>query len=221
MATYDLEEQEQLDELKTWWRQYGNLVTTIITVLALAAAAWQGWNWWQRRQAAQASAVYFVLEQAISTHDAKKSRELAGELIEKYPRTLYAGMGALLSARAQLESGDAKTAHAQLQWAIENARDDALADLARLRQATLYLDEKAYDEALKQLAGTPQAAFVPRFAELKGDVLVAQGKKAEATAAYAAALAALDKQAKPEATGPQTAYREMLQIKLDSQGAAK
>lgn len=224
MAAYDLEEQEQLEELKTWWKQYGNQLTTAITVVALAVAAWQGWNWWQRNQAAQASAVYIGLEQAIGMQDAKKARERAGELIEKYPGTAYAALGALLSARAQVEFGDAKTAHTQLQWVIDQGKDEVVRDLARLRLATLLLDEKSYDAALKQLAAAPQAALAARFAELKGDVLAAQGKKADAAASYTAALDAVDKAAKSEgnhANSPHAAYRDMLQTKLDSLGIAK
>ena len=221
MAAYDLEEQEQLDELKTWWKQYGNLTTTIITVLALAVAAWQGWNWWQRQQSAQASAVYSGLEQAIGAQDAKKVRELAGELIEKYPSTTYAQMGALLSARAQVDFGDSKTAHAQLEWVADHAGDAMAKDLARLRLAALLLDEKSFDEALKQLNTPPQASLTARFAELKGDVLAAQGKKVDAASSYAVALAALDKSTKTEGPSPHASYREMLQIKLDSLGGAK
>ncbi len=141
MAVYDLEEQEQLAELKTWWKQHGTLVTSVITAVALTVAAWQGWNWWQRQQSAQASGVYMALEQAIGARDGKKVRELAGALIEKYPGTTYAAMGALLSARAQVEFGDAKTAHAQLQWVAEQGKDELVRDLARLRLAALLLDE--------------------------------------------------------------------------------
>ncbi len=221
MAVYDLEEQEQLEELKTWWKQYGNLVTAIVTGVALAVAAWQGWNWWQRSQTVQASAIYSVLEQAAATRDAKKIRESAGELIEKYPGTGYATMGAMLSARAQVEFGDPKTALAQLEWVSKNGKDEIMRDLARLRLATLHADEKAYDEALKLLSDAPLDALIPRFSELKGDVLLAQGKKPEAMAAYTAALAALDKAPKTEAPNPHVPYREMLQTKLDSVRGAK
>ena len=107
MATYDLEEQEQLDELKTWWKMYGNLVTAILVAVALAAVAWQGWNWWQRDQAVQASAVFSGLQTAATQRDARRAGELAGELIDNYSSTADAGMGALLAARVQVDAGDA------------------------------------------------------------------------------------------------------------------
>ncbi|HEY6898336.1 MAG TPA: tetratricopeptide repeat protein [Rhodocyclaceae bacterium] len=221
MAVYDLEEQEQLDELKTWWKQYGNLVTSLVTALAVVAVGWQGWNWWQRNQAAQAAALYGGIEKAASVRNVKQARDFAGELIDKYPRTAQAAMGALLSAKVQVEGGDAKNARSQLQWAADNATDDALRSLAKLRLAALLLDDKAYDEALKQIPADTASPFAARFGEVKGDILVAQGKTVEARAAYEAALQQLDKQTKDDAAGQARAYREIVQAKLDTLGAAK
>jgi len=223
MATYDLEEQEQLDELKTWWKMHGNLVTAVITAAAVAALAWQGWHWWQRKEAAQASVIYAAVQESLAKGDAKRSRELAGELIDKYSGTVYAGMAALLSAKAQTEGGDMKTAQVQLTWAVENAKDGTIRDLARLRLAAILLDQKAYDDALKQLAAAPSAELVPRFEELKGDVLAAQGKSVEAAAAYDAALAALETAAKAGDAEAAVAgiYREIVQSKRDSLGVRK
>lgn len=221
MATYDLEEQEQLDELKTWWKMYGNIVTGILVVVALAVAGWQGWNWWQRQQSAQASAVFSALQTATAQRDAKRARELAGELIDKYSVTSYAGMGALLAARAQVDAGDNKNARVQLAWAAENAKDPGLRDLARLRLAAVMLDEKAYDEATKQLAVEPGAAFAARFAELRGDILAAQGKTVEARTAYDLALTKFDAQTKDDENRQRSGYKEIVQTKRDSLGAAK
>jgi predicted negative regulator of RcsB-dependent stress response len=221
MATYDLEEQEQLDELKTWWKMYGNIVTGILVAAALAVAGWQGWNWWQRQQAAQGSAVFSALQVATAQKDAKRARELAGELIDKYSVTSYAGMGALLAARAQVDAGDVKNARTQLAWAAENARDPGLRDLARLRLAAVMLDEKAHDEAMKQLATEPGASFAPRFAELRGDILAAQGKAAEARTAYDLALTKFDALARDDENRQRGGYKEMVQTKRDSLGVAK
>jgi predicted negative regulator of RcsB-dependent stress response len=223
MAVYDLEEQEQLDELKTWWKRYGNVVTGILFAAAVGLAAWQGWNWWQRNQAVQASAVFSGLQQAAGQGDAKRVRELAGELIDKYSGTSYAGMGALVSARIQVDRGDAKNAQVQLAWAAEHARDAGLRELARLRLALVLLDEKSYDAALKQLAIEPSAPFAARYAELRGDILAAQGKLGEAVAAYALALEKVDAMMKKDEAGAEAhaAYREVLQSKHDALGAGK
>lgn len=211
MAHYDLEEQEQLDTLKTWWKMYGNLVTGVVVAASLGVIGWQGWNWYQNGQAGNASAVYAVLEQAVATGDAQKTKAAAGELAEKFGGTSYAALGAMLAAKQSFEAGDLKTAKAQLGWAADNGKDE-LKDLARLRLAAVQLDDKAYDEALKQLDAAHAPAFDARFLELKGDVLAAQGKTAEARAAYKAAL---DKTA-----DRQGGSRGLVQQKLDSLGEA-
>ncbi len=213
MAHYDLEEQEQIDSIKTWWKMYGNLVTGIVVAGSLAVIGWQGWNWYQRNQSAQASAIYGALEQAVAVRDAQKVKAAAGELAEKFGGTGYAALGALVAARQSFEAGDLKTAKAQLTWAAENGKDE-IRDLARLRLASVLLDEKAYDEALKQLETAHAAAFAARFLELKGDVLAASGRKPEARTAYRAAL---DKGGSREGRGG-GAGRELLQQKLDNLG---
>jgi len=218
MAHYDLEEQEQIDSIKTWWKQYGNLVTGIVMAASLGVVGWQGWNWYQRGQSAQASAVYSALEQGVALKDAQRVKTAAGELAEKFGGTTYAGLGALLAGKMSHEAGDLKTAKLQLTWAAEHAKDE-VRDVARLRLAAVLLDEQSYDEALKQLDSTHAPAFDARYAELKGDVLSAQGKKAEAKAAYQSAVSKLDGgEAKTaHSAGP---YRELLQQKLDSLGEA-
>ncbi len=214
MAHYDLEEQEQIDSIKTWWKMYGNLVSGVILAGSLAVIGWQGWNWYQRSQAAQASAIYGVLEQAVAVRDAQRVKAAAGELAEKFGGTSYAALGALVAARQSFEAGDLKTAKAQLSWAADKGKDE-IKDLARLRLAAVLLDEKAYDEALKQLESAHAAAFAARFLELKGDVLAAQGKKPEARTAYKAAL---DKGEVHEGRGG--AGRELLRQKLENLGEA-
>jgi predicted negative regulator of RcsB-dependent stress response len=207
MAHYDLEEQEQLDTLKTWWKMYGNLVTGLVMVASVATIAWQGWNWYQKGQAAQAAGIYAVLEQAVALQDAQKVKTAAGELAEKFGGSSYAALGALLAAKQSFEAGDLKTAKAQLTWAAANAKDE-IKDTARLRLAAVLLDEKSFDEALKQLEATHAAAYDVRFLDLKGDVLLAQGKKPEARTAYKAAQARLE--------GKSGVATELLQQKIDN-----
>jgi predicted negative regulator of RcsB-dependent stress response len=207
MSNYDLEEQEQLAELKAFWKKWG---TAIVLGVVVAAAGFAGLRMWQSHQGAQSAeavAIYGQLQQAAGANDVAKVREAAGKLIEGHPRSLHAALGALIAAKVHFESGDLKSARAQLQWVIEHANDAELQAIARLRLATVMLDEKAYDEALKVLSAKPPAPFQPLFDAARGDVLVAQGKIADARAAYRAALAQL----KPE----DVAARDLVQMKLD------
>ena len=225
MAAYDLEEQEQLSTIKAWWQQHGNLVTSVVVAVAVAVVGFRGWQWYQGSQAAQASAVFSVLQNAVSGKDAKRAREAAGELLDKFPGTAQAGYGALLSAKAQLDSGDLKTAKSQLSWAADSAKQDEVRDLARLRLAALLTDEKAFDEAQKQLQKEPLAAFAVEFADLRGDILALQGKKAEARAAWQGGIDKLGQGDAAKAEGAEAqreaGYRKLLTMKLESLGDGK
>lgn len=190
MAAYDLEEQEQIAEIKAWWNQHGNRLLNIAIAVAVALIAWQAWNWYQRSQTTQASAVFGALQAAVQERDSPRIKAASGELLEKFGGTPYAVLGALTSAKAFVELGDAATAKAQLVWAAEHGKDE-LRDLARLRAAAVLLDEKAYDAALKLLEGASGVAFDLRFQDMRGDILMAQGKKQEAITAYQQALAKL------------------------------
>ena len=229
MAAYDLEEQEQIAELKAWWKVYGNRLVNAATVIALVVIAWQGWNWYQRNQSGQASMIYGVLQKAVQEKDTQRIKAASGELIEKYGRTSYASLGALSSAKAMIDAGDSQTAKAQLLWAVDHAKDE-VRDLARLRAALLLLDEKAYDPALKQLEGASSPAFEVRFQDARGDILSAQGKKSEAVVAYQAALAKLaelEKSGKTAGAGQDwqsqsnAVFRDLITQKVDALGGAK
>ncbi|MDD5241435.1 MAG: tetratricopeptide repeat protein [Sulfuricella sp.] len=208
--SFDLEEQEKVDELKAWWKQNGSTVLLAVAVFAAVVAGMQGWRYYQKSQQQQAAQVYEAVQSGIQGRDIKRIRDAAGQLIEKYPATPYASRAALLVAGANYELGDAKSAKAQLQWVVEHAKEDGARDVARLRLAGILLDEKNYAEAMKALETQHQKAFDGLFADLKGDVLAAQGKMAEARAAYQAALEKIDEK---------STYRQVVQMKLDGLGA--
>jgi predicted negative regulator of RcsB-dependent stress response len=206
----DLEEQEQLAELKAWWRQHGNLIVATVLAAAVAFAGWQGWRWYQASQSAQAAGLYESLARAAQAGDAKALRDATGSLIESYPRTLYAAMGALVAARFHFDRNDLKSAKTQLAWVIERSPSEDFKDVARLRLAAVLLDEKGYDEALKVLEAKHGAAYVGQFEALRGDVLVAKGQPAEARAAYQAAI--------EKAAKDQGAFRESVRMRLEALG---
>lgn len=203
---YDLEEQEQIDAIKAWWNQHGNTVLLSIAVFIAIVAGIQGWKYYQNKQTVQAAGLYEMLQGAADSRDAKKVREVAGQLIEQYPRTAYATRAALLASKTNYDSGDAKSAKAQLQWVLDHAGSDEIKDAARLRLAGVLLDENNHAEALKLLEAKHGAAFDGLYADLKGDVLLASGKNAEALASYKLALEKID---------PASAYRGLVQMKLD------
>ena len=212
MATHlDLEEQEQLDQLKAFWKQYGNLITWTLTLVLAGFAAWNGWNWWQREQAVKASAMYDELDKAAQAGDAERAGGIFKDMRERFPRTAFTEQGGLLAAKVQVDKNQSDAALATLTWVAENAVETEYRTVARLRLAGLLVDRKKYDEALKQLEGADAKEFEALVADRRGDVLLAQGKTEEAKAAYTQAWKAMDEK---------VGYRRLIDAKLTSLGAA-
>lgn len=206
----DLEEQEQLAEFKAWWKQHGNRMAAMILAVAVGFAGWVAFRSYSQSQSLQASVLYDTVAKAAQANDAKALRDASGALAENYAGTAYASMGALLSARYYFDREDLKSAKAQLQWVIERGSSDDFKSLARLRLAAVLLDEKAYDEALKQLEAAPAAAYEAQYAALRGDILVAKNQAADARAAYKLALEKADKKNAP--------FQESVRMRLDALG---
>jgi predicted negative regulator of RcsB-dependent stress response len=209
MAIYDLEEQEKIDALKAWWKENGKFVLLVLIAAAVAFAAARGWRYYQESRAIQAATLYSELEKRVESKEAAKIRASAEALIEQYPSSPYAARAALIASHTAYDTGDLDGAKAKLRWAMEQAQEEAIRDLARLRLAAVLYDQKSFDEALALLDAKHGKAFDGLYAELTGDVLAAQGKTAEARAAYKTALAQTE-----------GAYRSLIEIKLDALGPA-
>src|SRR5581483_2818970 len=206
---YDLEEQEQIDALKAWWRQNGRLVIVVVIAAVVGAGGVMGWKRYQADRNEQASQLFSSVEKALRAGDAKQVRDTAAQLMDKYGNTAYGAMAALAAAKVNFDAGDLKGAASQLQWAIEHSKDDETKAVARLRLAAVRLDERQYDDALRLLQEKHPEAFAGMYADLRGDVLMAQGKVTEAKAAYKEALDKLP----AEGT-----YRLLVQAKIDAAG---
>lgn len=210
MATnLDLEEQEQLDQLKHFWAQYGNLITWTLVAVLGAFAAWNGWNYWQNKQALAAAVLYDELERGAQAKDLARVEHTLGELQKDYARTTQAQQGALLAARALHDGQRNDAAETALRWVVDKGGDPAYQTLARLRLAALALDRQAPDDALKLLETKTPPEFEGLMADRRGDVLVAQGKRDEAKAQYQTAWKAL---------AAETEYRRLVEAKLANLG---
>lgn len=212
MATQlDLQEQEQLDALKAFWNKHGNLITWTLIVVFGAFAAWNGWQWYQRDQGLKAAAMFDELDRAVQAGDPARAARIFGDLRERFPRTAFAQQGGLLAARVQFDKGQADAARATLTWVADNAVEDEMRTIARLRLAALQVEAKQFDEALKTLEAAKAEGFEGLVADRRGDVLMAQGKPAEARTAYQAAWAAIS---------DKVPYRRLVEAKLTAMGAA-
>lgn len=210
MASHlDLEEQEQLDQLKVFWKRWGNLITWVLTAVLAAFAAWQGWNWHHREQAAKAAAMYEEFDRALTAQDADKAAAAAADLKSGYASTGYAAQAGLQVAKLQLDKGKADEAKQSLMWVAEQGSEVAYRDLARLRLAGLQLDAKAFDEATKTLDAIKSPEFAALVADRRGDALLLQDKRDAAKAEYQKAMAGLEETQD---------YRRVVEAKLATLG---
>ena len=206
----DLEEQEQLDELKHFWKQYGHVITWFLIAVMGGYAAWNGYQYWQKQQSAKAAALFDEVERASASGDPAKLERAWGEMKDRFPSTTYAAQSALLAGKTLQQNEKLDAASAALKWAAENASDEASAQLARLRLANLQIQQKAFEDATKTLSKPFSPAFAGLAADIQGDLLMAQNKSQEAVKAYTDAWSKLE---------TNNEYRRLVQAKLNALGS--
>jgi len=205
----DLEEQEQLDQLKHFWKQYGNLITWVLIAVLGAFAAWNIYQRWQLSQSAQAAALFDEVDRVVKTADVSKIDRVFSDMKDKFAGTTYAQQAGLLVAKAYFEASKPEEAKAALTWVAEKSSDEGYQAIARLRLAGIYVETKAFDDALKQLAGTFPVEFSALVADRKGDIYLLQGKRDEARAEFEKAYKGFD---------ARSDYRQLVEFKLNSLG---
>lgn len=206
---YDLEEQERLAELKAWWATYGKKLIALTLLVIMVIAGWRLYTTWQGRQALEASALYEQLDAAMRLDEKDKATVAYQALQERYARTTYASMAALLMAEQSFSKKDLSSARHALEWIVNKGRHEEIKAVARLRLAGILLDEKKYEEALKVLTAKVPGSFAPLYADRRGDIYVEQKKVAEARKQFQSALESL------ETTSP---LRRAVEFKLDALG---
>jgi predicted negative regulator of RcsB-dependent stress response len=206
----DLEEQEQLDELKHFWKQYGDLITWTLIAILGTFAAWNGYNYWQRDQSAKAALMYDEVERAAVSGEVERLDRSLADMKERFAGTAFAQQAGLLAAKVYYDKGNIDSAKASLAWVAGKSADEGYQAIARLRLAGLLLEAKAYDEAVQLLTAPFPKDFVALAADRRGDILAAQGKRVEARAEYEKAFKAMDERVE---------YRRLVEVKLNALGS--
>ena len=180
-------EAEQMERAKSWLKTNG---IWIIAGIAIGAGGLGGWRWYQERrehQAETASARYEELVDAFSRRDNVRGTTLLEELNREYAWTPYASLGTLIATRVQVEANELDKAAVGLKSVMDNAKDDELKMVARLRLARVQSALGKHDEALATLKVDDPGEFAPRLADTRGDVLLAKGDRDGALREYLAA----------------------------------
>src|SRR5688572_6966929 len=208
MSGYDFEEQERLAELKGWWEDNRWYVLGGIVAAVVAFGGWKAWQSWQARQAADAAAMFRPVAQAKA--DPKKASDAAAAVIAQHPRSYYASESALVLAKTAFEAGNHAEARKHLEW-VASKGVEAHRGIARVRLAAVLMDEKKFDEALKALDAVDDPSYAALVADLKGDIMLVQGRSDEARAAYKTAV---------EKAGDRNPLKQIAQTKLEALGGA-
>ena len=210
-GSYDFEEQERLAELKAWWEDNRWYLIGAVVAAVLAFAGYQGWLHWRERQAEEAAAMYRPVAEASKSNDPKKVLEATQPLIKEHPGSFYASEAALVAAKAAFDAANFAEARKQLEWVMDKGAD-IHKGVARMRLAGVHLEEKRYDEALRVLEGNRDEAFTALAADLRGDVMLAQGRIDEARAAYKLAM---------DKAEPRNPVKQLAETKLNALGGAQ
>ena len=205
----DLEEQEQLDQLKHFWKQYGNLITWALILVMGLFASWNFYQYWQRSQASQAAAMYDEVERVVKLDDSAKTDRVFEDMKDRFASTTYAQQAGLLVAKQYYSLGKVDATKSALNWVANKSSDPGYQAIAKLRLAAVLMDTKAFDEALALLAGSIPSGFEALFADRRGDIFLLQGKKPEAVAEYEKAFKNFE---------VRTEYRRLVEVKLNSLG---
>jgi len=208
----DMQEQEQIDALKSWWHDNGSSILGMLLIVALGVGGFRGWNYYQDQQTLGATKLFQQFLVQMDSGDVNRINDAAIAIRDKFSGSGYAPRAMLLAARMNEQTEDRSLAKGQFQWVIDNASEEGLKDVAHLRMAALLLDEGNHTEAMQQLDAVHTPSFDSLFSDLKGDVLLAQGKADEARSAYTLAY---------EKISEDSRYRTIIQMKLDSLGSTE
>ena len=204
----DLEEQEQVDELKALWKKYDTYITRGVIAFFVLYGLFQGWGYYQTKQSQGASELY----QSIVILDEKNTKDIlekSQKLMDDYSGTPYAGRAAILFAKASYLEGNNDKAKEKLAWATSHAKESATESIALIQLGQILVEEKKYEDALKRASEVDNEGYLGLSNDLKGDILNAMGKKEEAKKAYQEAL---------KRFGPKDPYAKFTQEKLESLG---
>jgi len=210
MATFDLDEQEQLDALQQFWRSYGRIVMAVVLAVVVGFGSTKWWEHQNRTEAQSASATFNKLEAVQTVEDIDLISSLSEEIISEYGDTYYADLARLNLAKTQVDVGNSDGAIKLLRGVVDDSRDSSLVALARLRLAALYVMTEQFDLAMSALDGDADAAMSGLFADIRGDIYAAQDLHDEARGAYQEALSLLQ-EGNP--------WVDIVQIKIDSLGS--
>lgn len=187
MAEYETEEQ-QVEALKNWWKQNATAVITGVVLSIGALGGWRGWDWYQETQAVDASDAFAAVQELMDSGDMQSFQLQAETLRTQYTSTPYAVLTTLHEAKVQAGNGDLTAAAESLHWVIDHGDQEPVQNIARLRLARVLIADHKPGAAHAVMDHKFPEAYDSLAYEIRGDILVAEGKIEQAKQAYDRAM---------------------------------
>ncbi len=184
----DLSEKEQIEAMRSWWKENGRYVISGIVLGVSILVGWNQWQAFQQRSRVEASAQYEILVGEVDDGDLDASEAAAANLYDNYASTTYAALARLAMAKLYMEKGRDQDAADTLNTLVTTRANSELKMVGRLRLAKVFLYQEKHQEVIELLAGFDDTSFAARYDELLGDAYAALGQIAEASGAYNRAM---------------------------------
>lgn len=202
-------EKEQIESIKTWWKENGRAITIGLVLGIGGVVGWTSWNTYSIGRAEQASMLYEQVVNWAAADNYAQTVAAAEQLMSEYANSGYAALAALISAADAYAAKEVSKAKGHLQWVMDNSVRPELSHVARLRLARIHLQEGNNDQALALLDTSPPPSFAINWQETRGDIHLANNDAEAARQSYNTAL---------DSTEPSASAYRRIKMKLDDLG---
>lgn len=183
-------EEEQLQRIREWFKQYGLTIFISIIVAITASIGWRLWQSQHETMLMRASVTYESMLISISNHDSANAMKQAQFIVQQYPHSPYAALAAFMQAKIEIEQNNYANAEKTLFWAVDNAPNKPIKNIAILRLARLLIADGKANQAIDLTMRIRDKSFYPLVMAIRGDGFTALQEIGEARDAYEKALAA-------------------------------
>lgn len=209
MAVELYDEHEQSERVRKWVREYGFSIVMGVVLAFAGIFGWRQWGEYQTGQAQLASEYYSIVRTELEAGRVDSAEAQYQAMRDAVGRRAYTALAGMLMANLLVEEGRVEEVVPIYSEILERRKFRALWPVAKLRLARVYHALGDASAALALLEGSPPDGFEAAWAEVRGDLLLADGRVEEARQAY--------RQAVEKITGDGGNPR-LVQIKLDATG---
>lgn len=184
----DIEEHQQVEQLKQTVKEYGPSVLIGIGLAAVLLFGYQHYSKIRERAYDHASIRYEQLLDALAANKTQAANVAANYLIKRYPKSDYAKLAELLLAQRDITESQFSSANMRLKDVMEHGHTPAIKEIARLRLARLQIQQNDAKAALSTLSAVDAKEYLPLVSSVRGDAYAKLHQANDARQAYQQAL---------------------------------